>query len=213
MVGSTVEAKRALRRELLARRRALTSEEHARVSLAVVHALAALPELTRARTLLLYAAQPDEVDLTTLPAAIAAARTAAGLLAPPTLLLPRVVGTALELARAGGDGHDLLADLRPGAFGLLEPPEGARIVDAEAVDLAIVPGVAFSPAGRRLGRGGGFYDRLLARLRPDCVVIGVCAQVCIVPTLPEEPHDRPVDVVVTDASLWRRAATDAATPA
>jgi 5-formyltetrahydrofolate cyclo-ligase len=212
MVGSTVEAKRALRRELLARRRALTSEEHARVSLAVVHALATLPELTRARTLLLYAAQPDEVDVSALPAALAAARTEAGVLAPPTLLLPRVVGTALELARAGGDGHDLLRGLRPGAFGLLEPPEGARIVDAEAVDLAIVPGVAFSPAGRRLGRGGGFYDRLLTRLRPDCIVVGVCAQVCTAPTLPEEPHDRPVDVVVTDASLWRRAATDAATP-
>jgi len=211
MVGSTVEAKRALRRELLARRRALTSEEHARVSLAVVHALATLPELTRARTLLLYAAQPDEVDLSALPAAIAAARTEAGLLAPPTLLLPRVVGTALELAGAGGDGDDLLGGLRPGAFGLLEPPEGTRIVDVEAVDVAIVPGVAFSPTGRRLGRGGGFYDRLLVRLRPDCLVVGVCAEVCIAPTLPEEPHDRPVDVVVTDASLWRRAATDGVT--
>jgi 5-formyltetrahydrofolate cyclo-ligase len=213
MAGDPVAAKQALRRELLARRRALSAEEHARVSAAIVRTLTTLPGLDRARTLLLYAAQPDEVDLSALPAALAAARAEHGAPAAPTFLLPRVAGAQLELAVAGGDAHDLLGELRPGAFGLLEPPQGSPIVAAEAVDLAIVPGVAFSPTGRRLGRGGGFYDRLLVRLRPDCLVVGVCAASSITSDVPQEPHDRPVDVVVTDASLWRRAATDGAAPA
>jgi 5-formyltetrahydrofolate cyclo-ligase len=212
MAASTIEAKRALRRELLARRRALPAEEHARIAAAVIRTLVSLPELTHARTLLLYAAQPDEVDLAALPAALPATGTDGAAATTRTLLLPRTAGAALELAVAGGGGHDLLGGLRPGPFGLLEPPEGSRLVAAEAVDVAVVPGVAFSPQGHRLGRGGGFYDRLLDRLRPDCLVIGVCAEVSIAPTLPEEPHDRPVDLVVTDASLRRRPATDAPAP-
>ncbi len=211
MAASILEAKQALRRELLARRRSLPAEEHARISAAIVRTLADLPELVRARSLLLHAAQPDEVDLSTLPVALVAGRAGTGARASSTLLLPRVVGSALELAVVGGD--DLLGGLRPGAFGLLEPPAGAPVVAAETVDVAVVPGVAFTPEGHRLGRGGGFYDRLIVRLRPDCLVIGVCAEASIVPTLPREPHDRGVDVVVTDASLWRRPATDGSAPA
>ena len=215
MASSTVEAKQALRREHLARRRALPADEQARISADVARRLVMLPELLDARTLLLYAAQPDEVDVSGLPAALATIRAGQRDATPCTILLPRVVDTTLELAVADGadaDGHDLLAALRPGTFGLLEPPEGSRVIDAGAVDVAVVPGVAFSPGGHRLGRGGGYYDRLLSRLRADCLVVGVCAAANIAEVLPSEPHDRPVDVVITDASLWRRPATDGRAP-
>jgi len=73
-------------------------------------------------------------------------------------------------------------------------------VDPVALDLVVVPGLAFTADGRRLGQGGGHYDRFLARLRPDCVTVGACFAEQLVTELPTEPHDRTVDAVATDAS-------------
>lgn len=73
-------------------------------------------------------------------------------------------------------------------------------VDPATLDVAIVPGLGFTADGRRLGQGGGHYDRFLPRLRPDCVTIGVCFAEQLVADLPVEPHDARVDVVITDAA-------------
>lgn len=70
--------------------------------------------------------------------------------------------------------------------------------DPLGFDVVIVPGVAFCADGRRLGQGGGWYDRFLPRLRPDAVTIGVCFAECLVDDLPVEAHDRRVDHVVTE---------------
>jgi 5-formyltetrahydrofolate cyclo-ligase len=72
-------------------------------------------------------------------------------------------------------------------------------VDPKELDVVVVPGLAFTPDGRRLGQGGGHYDRFVARLRPDCVTIGACFHEQLVVDLPTEPHDRGVDYVVTDS--------------
>lgn len=76
-------------------------------------------------------------------------------------------------------------------------PEDA--VAATWPDVIVVPGLAFTAGGARLGQGGGWYDRLLADVRPDCVTVGVCFAEQLVDVLPIEPHDVPVRVVVTDA--------------
>ena len=73
-------------------------------------------------------------------------------------------------------------------------------VDPGALDLVVVPGLAFTADGRRLGQGGGHYDRFLARLRPDCLTVGACFAEQLVRELPTEPHDQPVDAVATDSS-------------
>lgn len=73
-------------------------------------------------------------------------------------------------------------------------------VDPATLDVAIVPGLGFTADGRRLGQGGGHYDRFLPRLRPGCVTVGVCFAEQLIPDLPVEPHDARVDVVVTDAA-------------
>jgi 5-formyltetrahydrofolate cyclo-ligase len=207
--GPASDEKQRLRRELLALRRALPPEELRRISAAVVQRLAALPQLALAGTVLLYAAQADEVDPVALLDAVRDGRDGD---APPVvgsrIVLPRVVGPLLELAV-----HDPRRELAPGAFGVLEPPAGAAVVAPTAIDVALVPGVAFTADGQRLGRGGGHYDRLLATLRPDCLVIGICAEASVVPALPREAHDRPVDVLVTDASVRRRPAAGDAAPA
>ena len=71
-------------------------------------------------------------------------------------------------------------------------------VDPAALDLVIVPGLAFTADGRRLGQGGGHFDRFLLRLRPDCVTIGVGYAEQLVADLPIEAHDVRVHHVVTD---------------
>lgn len=74
---------------------------------------------------------------------------------------------------------------------------GAPTVPPEEVDLFLVPGLAFTADGRRLGRGGGFYDRLLPRRRPHCTALGVCFAQQLLPELPCEPHDARVDAVIS----------------
>jgi 5-formyltetrahydrofolate cyclo-ligase len=78
-------------------------------------------------------------------------------------------------------------------------PEDA--VDAAWPDAVIVPGLAFTPTGHRLGQGGGWYDRFLERVRDDCVTVGVCFHEQIVDELPMEPHDIAVHWMVTDRGV------------
>ena len=108
------------------------------------------------------------------------------------VVLPRVDGEEIVAAE-----HELGRALTPSAFGIPEP-DGAA-VDPLEIDVVLVPGLAYTRDGRRLGQGGGFYDRFLPRLRSDCVTIGVCFVEQIVDDLATEPHDRIVDVVITDA--------------
>lgn len=80
-----------------------------------------------------------------------------------------------------------------------EATPGAPVpADLASVDVAIVPGTAFTATGDRLGQGGGWYDRVLTRLRPDALTIGVCFAPQLVGALPLEPHDVALDLVVTD---------------
>lgn len=69
-------------------------------------------------------------------------------------------------------------------------------VEPSAVDVVVVPGVAFTVDGRRLGQGGGWYDRFLAGVRSDALVVGVGFAAQIVDGIPVEPHDVTMDLVV-----------------
>ena len=82
-------------------------------------------------------------------------------------------------------------------------PEDEPAPDPGSIDVVIVPGTAFTAAGDRLGQGGGWYDRFLATVRPDCLKVGVAFAPQLVGSLPVEPHDLRVDVVVTDQSVAR----------
>lgn len=115
--------------------------------------------------------------------------------------LPRI--TTLEPRLECRAFSDRRADLIPGAFGIDEPDPGrCPLIPFAELDLVIVPGLAFTPAGERLGRGGGFYDRLLSH--PDVCArrIGVCFDCQVVDSLPVESHDEGVDVVVTETRQW-----------
>ncbi len=96
-----------------------------------------------------------------------------------------------------------------GRYGFLEPipPDGdpgAR----SGFDVVVVPGIAFDDRGRRLGKGYGYYDRFLSDLRGEAVLVGLAFSWQMVPEVPVEPWDVPVDVVVTDEGIVRVPGND-----
>mgnify|MGYP000201497045 FL=1 len=92
------------------------------------------------------------------------------------------------------------SDLEPGYFGILEPREGCRRACCPE-SVILVPGAAFSRNGKRLGRGGGFYDRFLER-EPKHKKIAAAYEYQMMETLPSEVHDVPVDMVVTEKECY-----------
>jgi 5-formyltetrahydrofolate cyclo-ligase len=182
----TAAAKRALRSDLIGARARLSPEDRLARSRALAVRLSELPLFRDAGLLALYAALGAEVD----PSFIAEAARARGV----RLVYPRLVA---------GDRRMVFGECWPealvkGPLGAPEPPADAPVVAAEAIATIVVPGVAFSEDGHRLGRGGGYYDATLLEM-PRAARIGVAFDVQVVPTLPREPHDAPLDALVTEA--------------
>jgi len=115
---------------------------------------------------------------------------------------PRITGESLEFVAVS-----MLEDLAPSAWNpnIREPQiRDETIVAPSAMDLILVPGLAFTRDGCRLGRGGGFYDRLLAARAPHTLALGICFDLQIVAALPTEAHDQRVDAVITESGLLPR---------
>ena len=174
--------KSELRQEIKRRKIACSTEERAALSQQVVARLQATSTWKEASTVLLYHPLPDEVDTRPL--------IAAGCAAGKRVLLPVVVGDDLELRE-----YRPTTALAEGAFHIQEPV-GAAFTDYAAIDLAVIPGVAFTSQGLRLGRGRGYYDRLLSRLT-NVYKIGICWPFQLVTELPVETHDILMDAVVS----------------
>jgi 5-formyltetrahydrofolate cyclo-ligase len=181
--------KATLRAALIAARRALPAEDRQSRSRSVASRLVELPAFSRARTVGLYAPIGAEVDTAEV------ARLAA--VAGKQVAFPRIVPGERALAYAACAVDALVV----GALGTREPPPCARAVPLAELDLAVVPGVAFDARGRRLGRGRGHYDATLAALPPHAARIGLAFELQIVAEVPEEPHDAPLDAVVTEARI------------
>ena len=178
--------KQALRAQMTAARLRLSSQHRAALSHAIAGRVLALDLFERARTLGLYAPMGAEVDT----AEIARAAIERG----KRIAYPRLV----EGARALRFAACAEEELRPGALRTREPPPHADAVSLRELDAVIVPGLAFDAAARRLGRGGGHYDATLAALPGAVGKIGLAFELQIVPAVPCEEHDVPLDVVVTE---------------
>ncbi len=99
-------------------------------------------------------------------------------------------------------------ELVVGKWKILEPPrerwgEPGKEFQPEQMDLVIVPGVAFSRKGARMGNGQGYYDRLLERVRPDCPLVGLCYECQLFDDLIVGPHDVFMDKVVTEQAVYQ----------
>lgn len=175
------------RRAATAARRALSVREREEASAAICERLLALPQVQSAKTLLSYRAMADEVSLEALNARLFALGK--------RLVYPVSLSHGVMEAREPGSW-------RQGPYGIWEPArEDSRFVPPEALDLVLVPCVAFDENRGRLGHGAGYYDRYL----PRCNALAVCvafeaqkldAVVC-------DGYDRRPDLVVTEAAVYR----------
>ena len=100
-----------------------------------------------------------------------------------------------------------LSEMVRNHFGILQPPlTAARLVPTAAIPLFLVPGLAFDPAGHRLGYGLGCYDRAFADAAPGALKVGLAFELQILESVPADPHDVPMDFVVTEDRVIRAAA-------
>lgn len=175
------EAKKSIRKRI----RAIRESSVAFDSSSIVSGLQTLPEWKAASTVLLYHPLPGEVDLR------------------PLLGVP---GKRIVLPLVSGEDL-LLKEYAPGSLvrgfaGIEEPAASAPDVDPSEIGLAVIPGVAFDSACRRLGRGRGFYDRLLPKL--GCPLAGVAFSWQMVEAVPSDPWDVPLDILVTPERIFRK---------
>lgn len=191
--------KARLRGELRRRLRSIPPDQAARSDALICGQLLSLPEYAGARTVFAFAGVDWEIRLT--------AFLARALAEGKRVALPRVTGPGRMEARVLSHPDRLV----PGAFGIPEPPEDAALCPPEEIDLAVVPCVCCDKSGRRLGQGGGFYDRFLA-FPAAFPAAAVCRDAVLARELPSDPWDRPVDLVVTETQVYRTAAAPEVRP-
>lgn len=187
------ESKARLRQECLERRLSIRPEQVAARSGAILQRLVALREYAEAELVHTYVASVDnevETDGLIRLALEEGKRVAVPVVEPGCRVLRHA-----EIRDLG--------ELRTGHWGLRQPPaERARwLEDAAAIDLVIVPGLAFDLRGHRLGFGGGYYDRFLSGV--SATTVGLTFACLLLEAVPLDPWDVPVDLVVTESTLQR----------
>ena len=191
-IASAAAPKTALRRQIIAARDALPAEKRRELSARITTRVLELAAYRNARCVLAYMSFGSEYGTDALVAdAFAHGRQ---------LCLPRVARDTgrLELHRVGSVEHDL----QSGVWGIREPRAGCPPADLDRIDFVLLPGVAFTPRCERLGYGGGYYDRLIARFarRPPLVAAAFALQVCA--EIPLHAGDERIDAVVTEDDIY-----------
>ncbi len=150
-----------------------------------------LPGLPKIKTIAAFVSARGEIPVESLLKSVLASGR--------TLVLPRVVHSENRM-----DFHqmDRLSDLVPGSFGILEPRADMPVVQETAIQLVLIPGVAFDPRGGRVGFGKGFYDLALPRLNPEAVRVGVAYSFQVVENLPQIEKDQKMQWILTEEGLW-----------
>jgi 5-formyltetrahydrofolate cyclo-ligase len=170
-------------------RDAMPADERARRSAVITRRLFGLDGFGHARTVMLFSSFGSEVDTAPLIARLDEERR--------RVALPRTKDHGmLSVAYRPGDPVSVAP------FGAMEPA-GGTIVAPEEIDAVLVPGLAFDRAGYRVGYGGGFFDRFLAKTRTDALRVGICFALQVVGEVPRGAADLPVDVIVTDEETLR----------
>ncbi|MCL2811086.1 MAG: 5-formyltetrahydrofolate cyclo-ligase [Clostridia bacterium] len=185
-------AKTELRQRMRAVIGRIPTQEAKRQADLVAERLAEWPPYRRAKSVLLYAALPGELDTGPMLDRVLADGK--------RLLLPRCEEGKVMQAVWVEDLRLLVS----GRFGIREPSAMLPAVDLQAIDLVLTPGLAFDQAGGRLGRGQGFFDRFLPRT--NGIVAGVAYLEQILPVFPagvQEAHDIRMDYLITACSVHK----------
>ena len=194
-INEVLAGKVRLRKEILKKRDLVSPEVRAEKSLAIMERLFEAEEFKSAGMLHVFVSFGSEVS--TEPIIKRSLEMGKRVVVPITDYKARRL-TLSEIA-----DYDL--DLRPGHWGIPEPrSEAVRVIDPDQLDLILIPGVAFDKAGRRLGHGAGYYDKLLAgcKGRPFTIALGYELQV--IDNVPVMDYDVKIDGIITEERVIRR---------
>ena len=188
------DQKKALRHEIKEAVAALDEGYTREADTRIFRYVTGLPEFEQAGTLFCFVGTSGEID--TAP------------ILEEALRLGKRVGVPRCISRGVMEVGEIrsLQDLEPGKYGILEPGVHAPVIQPEEISLAIVPCMSCSHDGRRLGYGGGYYDRYLDRTRAAKAVI--CRERVMRHDIPVEPHDQIMDMVISEDGV-RRLGSDA----
>ena len=188
-----MDEKSRIRQQVLKKRDSLAPETRRSKDILIKENFLSLSEFQSSQVILFFASFRSEVA--TIPLIEEALRRG------KRVVLPSVDKSRRELRLYEIKGPD---ELSPGYMGIPEPAVPVeRERDINDVTLAVMPGAAFDPMGSRLGYGGGYYDRLLSTLRRRIPLIALAYEEQIVDSLPAEPHDINIHVIVTDKRVIR----------
>jgi 5-formyltetrahydrofolate cyclo-ligase len=190
--AGTAVKKVTLREELTARRKTMTPELIDERGLKVQSRFLASPYYQKARTVALYA--PIRGEVPTRDILIAALQDEKIVCYP----LSHVHGRILAFRAIKSEN-----ELEPGRLGVREPTNSSELIAVDQIDLFVVPGLGFSPDGKRLGRGGGYYDATLKAASARSRRVGLSFNDQLVQTLPTTADDVDMDLVVTETQTLR----------
>lgn len=187
-----LEKKKRQRNKMKDLRDALSEDEILNKGYTIMEKTVAHYDFRKAKNILVYMHTGSEVRTDGI--------IAYGLILGKRVYVPRVKEQKMEF-------HEIknIKECEPGSFGILEPPDEASVFDfdeeMEKEDtLMILPGLAFDGKGGRLGYGGGFYDRYLAK-HPNCIKMGIAYDFQFVKKVVKDEHDIPVDILITDQRI------------
>ena len=191
------ERKRRLRRRAIGARAAQVDKDE--VSATAVHKVLDLPAYRSAHTVMWYLHTRSELRTQRTIGAAAGG--------DKCIVVPYCTRDDDGANRLGLWRLHHLDELVVGTWSILEPPrarwgEPGKEAEPHQLDLIIVPGVGFDRRGGRLGNGQGYYDRLLARIRPDATLIGLCYEAQLFDEIPTATYDIAMDVVVTERTVY-----------
>lgn len=184
------EHKKEIRKAVKELKNSTPQQERSAKSLAIQQTLISAGIFEKARTILLYHALPDEVNTELLLSTLSNRRGG-----NKKIILPVVEGEYLIL-------KEYVPQEMECGYRNISEPTGSVQTDPSEIELAIIPGVAFDKCCNRMGRGKGFYDRLIPYLK--CPTIGLGFGFQMVEKIPCEDFDKPLDMVVTETGTYRR---------
>lgn len=189
----TQNKKKAQRKFLLSQRRSLSVKERKLYSDKIVQTIINSPEYKRAKICFLFASMPDEVQTKEL--------ILNAFKAGKRVCLPYITSVSDKTMEASEIYS--LDELVAGTYGILSvPKDKVRVVDPKAIDFVLVPAVGFDKAGYRLGMGGGYYDRYLARMDKAYLMAGIYA--CqLVDEIIKDEYDAQIDAIITENEFIR----------
>ena len=186
---TVAEQKAALRKKLRTMERILPQSYRDESAAAICRRVTELPEYQAAQVVFAFVGTEREIDTAALLRDV--------LDSGKTLCLPRC-GAVHSMALCHVTS---LAQLKPGAYGILEPVEDCSLLTVEDIGFVVTPCLSCDMQGDRLGQGGGYYDRFFDRYHGPAALL--CREKLLSDEVPMEPHDKRLNVIVTEKDVYR----------